>query len=103
MCCSRDLKFGVEQNVDMVFASFVRNESDVKAVRDALGKKGKHIPIVSKVSMVCVHTYTHMYYTHTYIHTCVHTNIHNTCTNVYEICVSTSCVNNVPFAKSGHF
>ena len=51
MCCSsRDLKFGVEQDVDMVFASFIRKASDVKAVRDVLGEKGKHIAIVSKVS-----------------------------------------------------
>ena len=48
---SRDLKFGVEQDVDMVFASFIRKAADVKAVRDVLGEKGKHIAIVSKVSV----------------------------------------------------
>ena len=50
--CERDiedLKFGVEQDVDMVFASFIRKASDVHAVREVLGEKGKHILIVSKV------------------------------------------------------
>ena len=46
-----DLKFGVEQDVDVVFASFIRKASDVHAVRDVLGEKGKHILIVSKVFM----------------------------------------------------
>ncbi|XP_063055264.1 pyruvate kinase PKLR [Engraulis encrasicolus] len=44
-----DLQFGVEQGVDMVFASFIRSAKDVKAVRDALGPKGKDIKIISKV------------------------------------------------------
>ena len=50
----RDLKFGVDQDVDMVFASFIRKASDVRAVRDVLGEKGKHIAIISKVrAMYC--------------------------------------------------
>ena len=44
-----DLKFGVEQNVDMVFASFIRKAADVHAVRKVLGDKGKHILIISKI------------------------------------------------------
>ena len=44
-----DLKFGVNQNVDMVFASFIRKASDVLAVREVLGEKGKDIRIISKV------------------------------------------------------
>ncbi|XP_048448406.1 pyruvate kinase PKM [Rhincodon typus] len=44
-----DLKFGVEQGVDMVFASFIRKASDVHAVREVLGEKGKHIKIISKI------------------------------------------------------
>ncbi|KAL2084728.1 hypothetical protein ACEWY4_020246 [Coilia grayii] len=36
-----DLQFGVEQGVDMVFASFIRSARDVRAVRDALGPKAK--------------------------------------------------------------
>jgi len=44
-----DLQFGVEQNVDMIFASFIRNADGVREVRKALGEKGKHILIVSKI------------------------------------------------------
>ena len=44
-----DLKFGVEQGVDIVFASFIRKAGDVEAVRRVLGEKGKEILIVSKV------------------------------------------------------
>ena len=45
-----DLKFGVQQDIDVVFASFIRKASDVDAVREILGVKGKHILIVSKVT-----------------------------------------------------
>lgn len=44
-----DLLFGVEQGVDMIFASFIRDAAGVKAVREVLGEKGKHILIISKV------------------------------------------------------
>ena len=47
----RDLKFGVEQDVDMVFASFVRKRADVQAIRAELGEAGKTILIISKVSV----------------------------------------------------
>ncbi|EQB78060.1 pyruvate kinase isozymes M1/M2 [Camelus ferus] len=45
----QDLKFGVEQDVDMVFASFIRKASDVHDVRKVLGEKGKNIKIISKI------------------------------------------------------
>ena len=45
----RDLQFGVEQDVDMVFASFIRKAADVKDVRKALGEKGKHILIYQRL------------------------------------------------------
>merc|ERR1712137_822074 len=44
-----DLLFGVEQNVDMIFASFIRKAEDVRAVREVLGEKGQHIKIISKI------------------------------------------------------
>jgi len=45
----RDLLFGVEQEVDMVFASFIRSANGVKQIRDLLGEKGKNILIISKI------------------------------------------------------
>lgn len=44
-----DLLFGVEQGVDIVFASFIRDAAGVRSVREVLGEKGKHILIVSKI------------------------------------------------------
>ncbi|CAB1334391.1 unnamed protein product, partial [Coregonus sp. 'balchen'] len=44
-----DLRFGVAQGVDMVFASFIRCAQDVREVRRALGAFGKDIKVVSKV------------------------------------------------------
>eukprot|EP01012_Entosiphon_sulcatum_P039076 TRINITY_DN5110_c0_g1_i1.p1 TRINITY_DN5110_c0_g1~~TRINITY_DN5110_c0_g1_i1.p1 ORF type:complete len:528 (-),score=82.02 TRINITY_DN5110_c0_g1_i1:27-1610(-) len=44
-----DLQFGVEQGVDMIFASFIRKAADVEAVRLALGPKGRNIQIISKI------------------------------------------------------
>lgn len=45
----QDLLFGVKNNVDMVFASFIRRASDVTAIREVLGKQGKDIQIISKI------------------------------------------------------
>jgi pyruvate kinase len=44
-----DLRFGVKNGVDMVFASFIRQASDVKAIREVLGESGKDIQIISKI------------------------------------------------------
>jgi len=45
----KDLLFGVEQNVDIIFASFIRNAQGVKDIRAVLGEKGKDIMIISKI------------------------------------------------------
>lgn len=44
-----DLRFGVKNNVDMVFASFIRHGSDITAIRKVLGADGKDIQIIAKI------------------------------------------------------
>jgi pyruvate kinase len=44
-----DIKFAVEQDVDMVFASFIRKAADIAEVRDCLGEAGKHIRVIAKI------------------------------------------------------
>lgn len=44
-----DLRFGVAQGIDIVFASFIRSAQDVKDVRQALGPQGQSIKVISKV------------------------------------------------------
>ncbi|KAK9513879.1 hypothetical protein VZT92_027380 [Zoarces viviparus] len=44
-----DLRFGVAQGVDIVFASFIRSAQDVKDVRRTLGAHGQDIKVISKV------------------------------------------------------
>jgi pyruvate kinase len=46
----KDLKFGVDNKVDMIFASFIRRGQDVKYIREVLGEGGKNIKIISKIS-----------------------------------------------------
>lgn len=45
-----DIKFGIEQDVDFIAASFVRRASDVLEIREVLEKnKGNHISIIPKI------------------------------------------------------
>jgi pyruvate kinase len=44
-----DLAFGVRNNVDMIFASFIRRAQDVRDIRKALGTDGAGIKIISKI------------------------------------------------------
>lgn len=45
----QDLLLGVEQNVDMIFASFIRDAAGVHEVKAVLGDKGKNILIIPKI------------------------------------------------------
>ncbi|KAG5462309.1 MAG: pyruvate kinase, partial [Olpidium bornovanus] len=45
----KDLLWGVEQGVDMIFASFIRRAADVHQIRSVLGEKGKNIKIIVKI------------------------------------------------------
>jgi pyruvate kinase len=43
------LAFGVKNNVDMIFASFIRSGDDVKEIRKVLGTEGAKIKIIVKI------------------------------------------------------
>lgn len=45
----KDLAWGVENNVDIIFASFIRKKEDILEIRQALGEKGKDIKVVAKI------------------------------------------------------
>lgn len=44
-----DLRFGVQNGVDMIFASFIRRAEDVKDIRKVLGADGANIKIIVKI------------------------------------------------------
>lgn len=44
-----DLRFGVKNGVNMIFASFIRSANDVLQIRKVLGEDGKEIQIIVKI------------------------------------------------------
>ncbi len=44
-----DLRFGVQNGVDMIFASFIRRGQDVKDIKTVLGPEGANIKIIVKI------------------------------------------------------
>merc|ERR1712130_1091077 len=44
-----DIKFGLTQGIDMIFASFMRKASDIQIIRKFMGKKGKLVKIIAKI------------------------------------------------------
>jgi pyruvate kinase len=44
-----DLRFGVKNGVDIIFASFIRRAQDVRDIRETLGPDGQAIKIICKI------------------------------------------------------
>jgi pyruvate kinase len=45
----KDLAFGVKNDVDMIFASFIRKKADIEEIRAVLGEEGKAVKIIAKI------------------------------------------------------
>jgi pyruvate kinase len=45
----KDILFGIEQNVDTIALSFVRNPETIREVRDLLGESAEHIKLIAKI------------------------------------------------------
>lgn len=45
----KDLSFGLEQDVDMIFASFTHSAEDIRDIRRELGEKGENIQVIAKI------------------------------------------------------
>ncbi len=45
----KDLMFGLDQGVDWVALSFVRNPQDILEIKDLISSAGKHVPVIAKI------------------------------------------------------
>ncbi len=45
----QDLMFGLDQGVDWVALSFVRNPQDVLEIKELISSAGKHVPVIAKI------------------------------------------------------
>jgi pyruvate kinase len=45
----KDLMFGLDQGVDWVALSFVRNPQDVLEIKELISNAGKHVPVIAKI------------------------------------------------------
>jgi pyruvate kinase len=44
-----DLMFGLDQGIDWVALSFVRNPQDILEIKDLISSAGKHVPVIAKI------------------------------------------------------
>lgn len=45
----KDLQFGLEQKVDWIALSFVRNPSDIEEIKDLIKESGENTPVIAKI------------------------------------------------------
>ncbi|MGB3614698.1 MAG: pyruvate kinase, partial [Elainellaceae cyanobacterium] len=45
----KDLVFGLDQGVDWVALSFVRNPQDILEIKELMSSSGKHVPVIAKI------------------------------------------------------
>jgi len=45
----KDIQFGLEMKVDMIFASFIRSGDGIRSIRSLLGENGRKIKIIAKI------------------------------------------------------